>query len=924
MVLRSLLCSLLALLSLIPGTGVLAAPLPSVALYYGANPPLAELRAFDVAVVDPDHVASPNRLKHPGSELFAYVSLGEVHPSRSWFKQIPPALLTGKNRTWGSRVVDQSATAWTDFFLNQVIAPLWQAGYRGFFLDTLDSYQLVAKTPESRALQEEGMRRTIHALKTRWPAARLIVNRGFEILPQIHNDVWMVAAESLYRGWDAAAGRFVDVPEKDRQWLSAKLKSVQADYGKPVLVIDYVPAGNRKLARETAHRLRADGFIPWVSVPALDQLGVGAVEVLPRRVLVLYNPTESPDLHYSDPLRFLGMPMAWLGLVPDYVPVNGPLPDYPLTGRYAGIVSWINSDEVADAGRYSAWLERQVDAGVPLAVFSRFGMAYDNPLLRKLGLQFFEADKSALLKVTARHAMTGFELPVTPRQGELYPLRLSGEGQPLLSIQSSAGQVFHPAALTAWGGYALAPYTVGQLPGQDNGERWYINPLTFLSQALKLDPSIPVPDLTTENGRRLLLVHIDGDGFASGAERFGAPPSGQVLRDELLKKYPLPTTMSVIEGEIGENGLYPAKSAQLEGIARDIFALPWVEAASHSYSHPFHWGKAESNLDNGESYHLAIPGYAYNVNREIGGSLDYINQRLTPKDKPAKVFLWTGNCVATPEALAAAEGAGVLNMNGGDTVITRSRNSWTQIAGPGLPRQGYYQVFAPNQNENVYTNLWTGPFYGFRRVIETFELTETPYRFKPVDIYYHTYAASKTASLQALHEVYRWALSQPLHPVFASEYIRKVLDYNDFVVARTPDGLRLRGNGDLRTVRLPLTGPAPDLAHSAAVAGMAPGPQARYVHLTGDDALLNLTAEPDASPYLESANARITGFSRDAGGNLSLDVRGYQPLRLVFARAAACRAHWNNRPLPFTRQGHRLIIENARHDLAALQIVCHR
>ena len=233
-------------------------------------------------------------------------------------------------------------------------------------------------------------------------------------------------------------------------------------------------------------------------------------------------------------------------------------------------------------------------------------------------------------------------------------------------------------------------------------------------------------------------------------------------------------------------------------------------------------------------------------------------------------------------------------------------------------------MFAPNQNENVYTNLWTGPFYGFRRVIETFELTETPYRFKPVDIYYHTYAASKTASLQALHEVYRWALSQPLHPVYASEYIRKVLDFNDFVVARTPDGLRLRGNGDLRTVRLPLTGPAPDLAHSIAVAGMAPGPQARYVHLTGDDVLLSLNAEPDASPYLESANARITSFSRDASGTLNLDVRGHQPLRLVFARAAACRAQWNNRPLPFTRQGHRLIIENARHDLAALQIVCHR
>jgi len=808
MAMRSLLLFLMLCLTGLPEPG--RAETPSVALFYGAQPPLAELRAFDVAVVDPDHVPA-TAVAAARRPLFAYVSLGEVHPSRPWFRELPADWLAGSNPAWGSRIVDQSRPEWADFFLDRIIAPLWQAGYRGFFLDTLDSYQLAYRTPESRAAQQAGLTRIILAIKQRWPEARLIANRGFELMPAVHEAVWMVAAESLYRGWDAAAGRFAEVPEADRQWLRGQLDTVRRTYGKPVLVIDYVPAGRRALARETAHRLRTDGYIPWVSVPALDQLGVGALEVLPRRVLVLYNPTESPDLHYSDALRFLGMPLAWLGLVPEYLPVSGPLPEFPLIGRYAGIISWINSDDFAGAGRYADWLERQLDAGVPLAVFSRFGLPPESRLWRMLGLQPFDADPSALLQIRAAAPMTGFEMPVTPRRGEIYPLRLRGEGQHLLTLASSAGQVFHPAALTAWGGYTLAPYTVGQLPGQDNGERWYINPIEFLTRALRIDPRVPVPDLTTENGRRLLMVHVDGDGFASAAERPGTPPGGQVMRDELLKRYPLPTTVSVIEGEVGPAGLYPAQSPKLEAIARDIFALPWVEPASHSYSHPFHWGKAESALDNGESYHLAIPGYQYRVDREIAGSADYINRRLAPKDKPARVFLWTGNCVSTPEALQAVARAGLLNMNGGDTVITRSRNSWTQIAGPGMPRPGgLYQVFAPNQNENVYTNLWTGPFYGFRRVIETFELTGTPYRFKPVNIYYHTYAATKTASLQALHEVYRWALAQPLHPVHASEYIRKVLDFNDFVVARGENGYRLTGNGDLRTVRLPADAPITD------------------------------------------------------------------------------------------------------------------
>ena len=40
--------------------------------------------------------------------------------------------------------------------------------------------------------------------------------------------------------------------------------------------------------------------------------------------------------------------------------------------------------------------------------------------------------------------------------------------------------------------------------------RWVIDPFAFLTQALQLPP-MPVPDTTTENGRRLLLAHVDGD-----------------------------------------------------------------------------------------------------------------------------------------------------------------------------------------------------------------------------------------------------------------------------------------------------------------------------------------------------------------------------------------------------------------------------
>lgn len=867
---------------------------PAVALFYGDNPPWNELRAFDVVVVDPDHPGlDPAAHQHPDSAVFAYASVGEVHPGKPYFKDIPAAWLIGQNTAWGSRVIDQSAPGWPAFFVDKVLAPLWAQGYRGFFLDTLDSWQIVAKTPEQQARQQAGLVATIRAIKARWPEARLIFNRGFEILPQVHEAAWMLAAESLFQNYDSHRGGYGEVKKEDRDWLLGQLRQAQKSYGLPILAIDYVPAEKRELARKTAAKIRDLGFIPWVSTTELDVLGVGRLEVLPRKVLLLYNPAESPDLHLSQAQRFLAMPLAYLGMTIDYRPLTEAPPDFPLTGRYAGIVSWINDDNALTGTAWPAWLQQQVAAGLPLAVFSHFGVGTEAPLLAALGLEYSDVDATKGLGITASDPMMGFELPLRPRPQDFYPLRLRGPGKPLLTLGTPDGKRFQPAALTPWGGYAIAPYVVESLPGKDTGERWYINPLAFLRAALRVDGSVPVPDVTTENGRRLFFSHIDGDGFASLAERPGGLYAGEVLRDEILKRYQLPTTMSVIEGEVGPSGLYPDISAKLEAIARDIYAMPSVEVASHTYSHPFVWRQAEAGTATRDGeYNLPIKGYRFSTAREISGSADYINRRLAPVGKPVKILLWPGDCVATPAALAEAKKAGLLNMNGGDTLITRSLDSWTQIAGLGLEKGGNYQVFAPNQNENVYTSLWHGPFYGFERVIETYEMTDKPYRFKPVDVYFHTYLVTKTAGLTSLQRIYAWAAKQSLHPVFASDYIRKVLDFNGMVVARTPEGYRVRGEGELRTLRIPAP-PAnlsADWQASAGVVGSSPAPEGRYVAIAGDSADIALATpekKPAKLPYLQSANARVTTFTRQ-GNSLRLGLSGHVPLDFTLANADGC------------------------------------
>ena len=857
---------------------------PSVALFYGASPPLDELAAFDAVVLEPDHAPRPLPAAKR-TAWFAYVSLGEVHPTRPYFKAIPQAWKAGVNPAFDSAVIDQSQDGWAEFFCETIVRPLWQRGFRGFFLDTLDSYHLVAKTDEARARQEAGLAAVIVLLKKKFPEAKLMFNRGFEILPKVHSLVYAVAAESLYRSYDHGAKKYTEVAPADREWLTGQMRRVQTEYTLPAIFIDYVPARERELARAAAKRIAADGFVPWVSTPALDILGVGAIEVMPRKILMLYEGLKQEEqVIYLDAHRVATMPLNYLGYTVEYVNTREPLPAYALTGRVAGIVTRFTDNSLTE-GRLYAWLRQQMADGIRVAILGSLGFSMDAARAAELGLAL-GAQTTALapLSVELRDAMMGFELEPFPDRRSYVPLTVK-QGTPLLTLAAPPAGRQDAVALTAWGGYALYPYDVASLPG-NSSKRWIVDPFAFYQRALALPP-MPVPDVTTENGRRLLIAHIDGDGFASRAETRAAPYSGEVLMKEILERYRLPHTISVIEGETSARGMYPAQSPALEALARRIFALDTVEIASHSFSHPFRWQAAESSVkpvSASETYSLRIPNYTYDSRVEIQGSISYIDKVLAPPGKRTRMFLWTGDCNPDEEPLIQTDAAGVLNMNGGDTLITRADPTVTLVSPLGIPRGSHFQVYAPNQNENVYTNLWEGPFYGFERVLETFELTETPRRLKPVNIYYHMYSTTKTASLAALHKVYKWALAQPLLAVYASEYAAKVNDFQHVVIARALDGAWLaRGTSALRTLRI-----ASDLGVPSGhgVAGFLRQGASTYIHLHADEARFRLAAAGEG-PALAEANARIISFERHASG-LSFALASQRAVEFRLEGAARC------------------------------------
>jgi hypothetical protein len=419
------------------------------------------------------------------------------------------------------------------------------------------------------------------------------------------------------------------------------------------------------------------------------------------------------------------------------------------------------------------------------------------------------------------------------------------------------------------------------------------------------------------------MAHIDGDGFVNRAEMPGTPLAADVIRTRILEKYRYPTTVSIIEGEIGPAGLHPQLSVEAETIARKIFRMPTVEAASHTFSHPFDWLKVQQGTPATGEYSLPIKGYRYSMDREIRGSVDYMNKALLPRGKTVKVLFWSGNCLPTAAALRLARESGLLNINGGETVIRKEAPYLFNVTPMARPVDEELQIYAPIMNENVYTNLWQGPFYGFRRVIETFEMTDQPRRLKPIDIYYHFYSGEKSAALRALRTVYDWTLKQKILPLFTSEYIQRVEACRRTMVFRELSGaLEYDAPAALRTLRLAGSACTVDLEAAGNVAGYHRLHDGTYFALAGGTRTrLKPGTVNKGAIRLVRANGILDAWQRHADG-VRFSMHGHRPLEIVVDGPGTCRITTGGRALPCvkTDEGYRFKLDGLR--LKGARIVC--
>ncbi len=659
-----------------------------------------------------------------------------------------------------------------------------------------------------------------------------------------------------------------------------------------------------------------------------------ASRVVPRTILALYDSRQYKDVRDTRIHRMFEMPLNHLGLVVRYHDLNGGLPPVVTLRDVRGILIWLRSDSMERPADFLTWAEGAVDAGKRLVIVGDLSLGKDsegrvtppsaiNHLLAKLGIRSenWTGVTYDQRVVYQDPALMGFERPlpvILPPFDRVTLIDPRVRSHLIVGRGKDRSTDSHPVVTGPHGGYIANGYTHFASYRQDQLQ-WYVNPFEFLRLAFATD-DLPKLDTTTLSGRRIYYSHIDGDGWRNVTEvadhRRDKLSSAEVILKDVIERFSdFPVTVGPIAGDLDPAWFGTRESLD---VARRILAVPWVEAGSHTYSHPLDWeslcqalggptptpkdrkwieqvfewldtsrwtalnriierysrpeaAEGKPTLRRGHSLLRSFNLYPFNLEQEIAGSIAFLN-RLVPEGKRVEILQWSGTTMAPTSVLQAVQRAHVRNINGGDTRFDPEFDSYAWVAPLGRQAGPLHQVYSSDSNEDTYTNLWNERYFGFRYLPVTLRHTEEPVRVKPFNLYFHMYSGEKQPSLNALIENLQYARSQELAPIPASQYAA-IADgfYAATIVELAPHRWRIADRDGLDTVRFDhADNESVDFAESKGVVGQRHFQGSLYVALDAAERapVVALTPSrsplPAARPYLIDSRWRISDFRVEA------------------------------------------------------------
>jgi hypothetical protein len=863
------------------------------------RPDALSLAAFDLCVLNAQAEADLEPGHMAGNRFLAMLNVAEMRANTFQEKLAARQAVT---LTAGSEknqliVADPSQPGWLGWAVAGATDPAAKKGFDGFVLS-------LGHQPASKAWREAVLE-LAQVLKKRFQDKQILLDARIGLGGEAAGIADGVLALGVHTqgGKNGAELGSLDTA----RGVSAVLRHARAA-GMRVFGVEFAAPHDHEAIREATGRLQTMGVMPFITTPSLDGVNLGPVEEVSRRVLVLHGWDASltgeaaPAADTTLAARCLHAPLEWLGFqlefltmtkdakLPNAAGFRGVILDGSLlldVDQQKQLAAWVREDAKAKnipvllAGM--PWRDEGVLAEVR-DTLALGGTGKPAPKLVKTSMA--RMDSTALrsgVKATAR-AMGFLDLEA-PEGAKVV---LAVRGQDTLGTEHHFDQVFH----TAWGTVWMEPAALSAGPQADL--------FALTAEWLSKGGVTPAPDTTTLDGRRVFFNTFSAEGFTTPSALPGFRLCAEVVRERVLSRYFLPFTVAVCEADLRgwRPGQNPEDAPHYEQLARAIFDMPHVAAASYSFSQPADWSS-------GEKINGALNEHAktkrFDMEREVAGSMSYIHRALLPAGKNVSLMLWPASGAPTPDALDFCSRMGVQSLT---PAPSRTAGQSAVIA---LPEANEITASSWVHGDNVEVFATAASRSDARPTLEQ-QLAalqaevKNPRRIAPVALSASFRDVRDEKGLADLTKALDWCAAEPLHATTAAAYAASVRDAARTRVLKLAERHWIVLNeGRARTLRLPADAGVPDMTRCEGISGYTVSNDQLYVHTMGEQrSEIVLADTAPATPHLrlEECSGKIE-FLELASRRATFQVYDWRQVEVVlggFEPHGLCAYTENGRP----------------------------
>jgi polysaccharide biosynthesis protein PelA len=254
----------------------IAPPAKRWVVYYDDKLPSDAFAPYDLIVFDRDRHPPIQNLKAEGKILLGYISAGEAERYRPDYRTVRATHeLLEENPNWpGHFAVDVRKPEWTKYLIEEVIPQILHRGFQGIFIDTLDSIEdMEARDPVKYMGMVVAAAQMVRTIRLHYPNIRIMVNRGFAVMPAIAEDVDYLLAEGIQVQYDLKGGKHRLFPDAVYLEYVDKLHTLKRQApGLQLMTLDYWDMTDTNGVKEIYRRHKANGLNPYVTTVTLDRL----------------------------------------------------------------------------------------------------------------------------------------------------------------------------------------------------------------------------------------------------------------------------------------------------------------------------------------------------------------------------------------------------------------------------------------------------------------------------------------------------------------------------------------------------------------------------------------------------------------------------------------------------------------------------